>query len=249
MQQCALEKPRGRWVYVPAPDEVPVTFQIGMVGSDGVLLASDRLVTRFIPHRATSEIVKIVVREDLGLAYCCSGDDSFANRVRIILDAHLGKKAIPIESHLSEGIEVARRGGNLGQGSVLIAYLTPRKVYLYQLEMTQKPPDFACAVLDRWSIGDQTNAAVFFSEQYLPKSPPPPVASLVSLAAHTVLMAHARNPTGVGGLDITVCTMDGFYSLPEKELSALRQKSSALDSDIRSRLLTPTIPARSRCDR
>ena len=38
--------------------EDEVTFQVGMVGSDGVVLASDRLVTKLIGVRSTSLMEK-----------------------------------------------------------------------------------------------------------------------------------------------------------------------------------------------
>lgn len=55
-----------------------MTYQIGMVASDGILLASDmRCLETDLPGvPATSSYrEKIVVVENKGLGYCCAGDD------------------------------------------------------------------------------------------------------------------------------------------------------------------------------
>lgn len=240
MQQCAPETARGRWVYVPTPDEVPVTFQIGIVGSDGVLLASDRLVTRLVPCRMTSRMEKIIVREDIGLAYCCSGDDDFAATMGIVMDAHKANSSMPIDLRLSETLDEARVGRNtLGCGSILVACLTQNETQLWKFGLTtQIRPDPPCRMRDRWIIGDETNTAIFFSEKYLPISPQLPLERLLPLAAHTILMAHEMNPTGVDGLDITLCTREGFRVLKEDELSHLARQSGNLDTYIRAHLLS-----------
>src|SRR5258708_3142237 len=61
--------------YCPPSEDVPMTFQVGLVGSDGVLLASDKRVRDVRGGLvATFDTDKIVVLDDLHLAYCFAGD-------------------------------------------------------------------------------------------------------------------------------------------------------------------------------
>ena len=38
----------GRWIFVPAIEETPVTFQVGIVANNGVILASERLLSTWL---------------------------------------------------------------------------------------------------------------------------------------------------------------------------------------------------------
>src|ERR1700691_3475998 len=58
-----------------------VTFQVGMVGSDGVVLGSDRLHAQLLGTRSAFLANKIVIAEDC--AYCCAGDDLGISRFAI----------------------------------------------------------------------------------------------------------------------------------------------------------------------
>jgi hypothetical protein len=54
MQSSVLESPvelSGSWIWVPYREEIPTTFQVGMVGADGVILASDRRIITDLPSR------------------------------------------------------------------------------------------------------------------------------------------------------------------------------------------------------
>ena len=67
--------PHRRWIYHRPLEDIPVTFQVGMVGSDGVVLASDRCYTRHDSARSSYEGDKIFVAENKPLALCAAGED------------------------------------------------------------------------------------------------------------------------------------------------------------------------------
>src|SRR5205809_8004096 len=67
---------KGHWVYISDPEEIPVTFQIGIVGSDGILLASDRATTRINGYRGSPFMATKITTVGDFLAYCCAGDDT-----------------------------------------------------------------------------------------------------------------------------------------------------------------------------
>ena len=57
------------------PEEVLLTFQVGLVASDGIILASDTRITEFVGGmRTTSTTQKIIVSDGPRAMYCWSGN-------------------------------------------------------------------------------------------------------------------------------------------------------------------------------
>ncbi len=52
-----------------------MTMQIGMVGSDGIIIASDMQAVRTGIARTTYKTNKIFCSQESGFAYCCAGSD------------------------------------------------------------------------------------------------------------------------------------------------------------------------------
>lgn len=235
-------KQSGRWVYIPDPEEIPVTFQIGMVGSDGVLLASDRLASQSAtdgpgPYRDTFRTDKIRITESKRIAYCCAGDKLSIEAGRKIAGsiAELqGDYAIQqgIYSYGSEAIseERQRMAGKqpwerLRGGSLLLVTSVP-SLGLWRVDIAlDRNIPCALKVEDKIWVGDNTTPAAFFPERYYQKRP---IEELVFLAAHTVLTAGSMNPAGVGGLDIALCRPSGFEMLPAERVAALERQSEKL---------------------
>lgn len=110
-------------------------------------------------------------------------------------------------------------------------------VPLWFLEIRKDP--IVKFLYDKRVIGDRPNSAAFFVEQYY--DPTRSVRELVPLAAHTILMGHARNGLAVEGLEMLLCeNRDDIteWTAGAPELEALKMHSDCLDSDIRARLLT-----------
>jgi len=63
----------------PSTEDVPVTFQVGMVASDGVILASDTRITYTQSARTKSTTEKIICEKEPQIAYCWSGDEMLGN--------------------------------------------------------------------------------------------------------------------------------------------------------------------------
>src|SRR5215472_5948386 len=62
--------------YEPMPgEEWPMSYVIGMQGTDGILLASDQKMTGVIGTRQGFKTHKIDVFEDENMAFCSAGDD------------------------------------------------------------------------------------------------------------------------------------------------------------------------------
>lgn len=229
-----------------------MTFQIGMVGRDGVLLASDMKRT-YVPnvrgcYRSSSEQPKIIVPPGGHVAYCCSGDELteaaarlFCDRTDNFADDSAIKKAL--EGAAQEAMSQARMPGSapLSGGSSLFAYRSAReKIQLWCLEMRSSlvaaphaTPEFKHVI-----NGDRGNPAGFFIERYFQQCKP--IQDLVALAAHTILIAGRLNPAGVSGLEIVFCTAKGFERVSEDGIAELIERSGKLDADIAASLGLPT---------
>jgi 20S proteasome alpha/beta subunit len=222
-----------------------MTFQVGMVGKDGILLASDKLLTANLAVRSSFISSKIVITKAGQLAYCCAGDDltilaaqffskvedkpylSFKDKLELC-----AQKAFSVESSTRHEREMPLRGG-----CILIARVSSSgPAELWRLSVGT--PTYACLVENKDSIGDQTNTARFFVEKYFPQDHlQRPIRDFLQLAAHAVMMAAATNRTFVGGgLEIVLCTQSGCKKLPYDEISALVEASKKIDTDIAAAL-------------
>lgn len=93
-------------------------------------------------------------------------------------------------------------------------------------------------IFDKHTSGDRANSAKLIVEHYYDYDDRPPVKQLLLLAAHAVLTAHARNPTGVDGLEIVYRDRDKIVEwMPDApEIAHIKDLSTELDKDIRQRL-------------
>ncbi len=226
-----------------------MTFQVGLVGNDGVVLASDKRVRDVRGGLVTTfDTDKIVVLDDLHLAYCFAGD-LLARHAAHLIVTELKKHTHPLPhtGPVLQGIlqDSATRawdsefrvnsglGGNpLSGGTVTLVYRSSEGVQLWHLVVCQDP--YAIPIGNKISSGELTSPAVFFLERYYPESTPRPATKdLVPLAAHCVLMAGALNPAGVGGLEMLICTKAESTKLStEAELAPFLAGSKKLDMEI-----------------
>jgi len=180
-----------------------LTFQVALVGSDGVLLASDLKRTNAPPGvcRSSSEQPKIHISQSGDIAYCCSGDDlaeaaarrlcEHANQLSNDQEISAGLISAAQEAIKVENSEQARPLQGRGN-SVLLALREEReKVKLWCLDIGQHVT--AMPVYDKRVNGDRGNAAGYFLERYFPTRRRIPIQKLLRLAAHTVLQDIARS--------------------------------------------------------
>lgn len=233
-------------------EEYPVTFQVGIVGSDGVLLASDRLHTESGYPRIHKgfESEKIEIIEEKKLAYCCAGDDLTVMSARRIA-ASIGSESIDNPKALF--IQAARDavkeefasrseryGGQLFGGAILLAHQSAAGVKLWKVQVEAVTPNAFAVDSPAVCIGDPCNSAVYFVERYIQKRPGRlPIDTLLPLAAHTVLMAGIMSGGIISGLEIVLCTSSGFRRLTKEELDSLTAYSADLDTDIAVALKIP----------
>lgn len=227
-----------------------LTFLVGMVGSDGVLLASDRKHVRVAEVRTGFNSEKIFISKDRQLAYCSSGDEfsneigqSFLKAIKTAGSDDDFRSAL--ETHIREFMAGMPPIGNGKEGSVLLGRIVQPHAQIWHLDVRDQPtipPEILC-VDDKTCEGDRANSASFFGDAYFPRNNSDiPVAQLRLLAAHSVLMASVRNSEYIDGLDMAESTAEGFRKLTAKELKDLTTLSTDLYDKIREWLL-PTLIA------
>lgn len=219
-------------------EDFPMTFQIGLVGADGVLLASDLLYAsrdEITGVWTTFKAGKIEITPDGKLAYCCAGgawSDS-------VIKAFLGTKIHPIRDNLILSGQLTwqhagkERENPFWKGSILLVERGEGAITLWH--MNSNLPVNALRILDKKTQGDDGNVAQFFLERYFKGGQN--IKQLVPLAAFSVLMANKINPSGIDGLEMLLCTTSGFSVVGAEELTQNKETFERLDSDIGARLL------------
>jgi hypothetical protein len=218
-----------------------VTFQVGMVGSDGVVLGSDRLNIQLLGTRSAFLADKIVIAEEW--AYCCAGDDLSVLAAQRCIERIKENAGLKMRDHLMHSAQMAiieesrtreaRQGRQLYGGTVLLAVRESGNVDLWRLNVGT--PTYADRVDNKICEGDPYNTARFFGERYFPKDKRP-IADLLPLAAHAILMAGVTNSTGVKGLELAICTPSEIRKVAENEIARLVSLSGKLDAEIATAL-------------
>jgi hypothetical protein len=219
-------------------DQTPMTFQVGIVGSDGVLLASDqKQIAEHVGIASGQYIHKIMVKETI--ACCASGGDVAQYAAELCLNTKLGCNSIEVhmlfcaKKAIRAYRERFRSNPERNGGVILLATDGDRGVMLYKLEMRQREARLPCRIPSGCVIsGDELNAAIWFTDRYGPGSRCYPIADYCFLAAHTVLSAGRLNPRGVEGLEIVLCRHGAFERIDDEEIQRLAQRSELLDNGV-----------------
>ena len=204
----------------PSAEELnAMTLQVGLVGSDGIVLASDRLVQVYENgSRSVTRTSKFLHGAD---ALCCYSGDSVSEQTAYEIRDHDWST---VDSRDMEAVRsVLRDLGNAGYNKAQALYgVLPgivRKVLavhsdqLWLLTISAQNTSLANQVLDRAVAGDIENTSRYFMNKYANQCESSSVSELIRLAAYTILAAGEENPHGVGGLEL--------YAIPTGKRSIL----------------------------
>lgn len=214
----------------------PVTLQVVLLGSDGVVIASDTCRVGSNPRfRVTDSISKIVVKSSL--AYTFAGDDASRAVGEAVVDA---TQSHELSVNLIDEIanKVLKKYKRSVRPELREAY---RKTIFVQAEdhgfsiwsatygarklkvERHQPWQGKCSVYG----GDESNPALYVYEYYYKQYPVTNVSALKKMSAHVILTARAFAST-VNGLEIVVGSSNGFASVSTDEISRLRELSYAI---------------------
>jgi hypothetical protein len=221
-------------------EEFPMTMQVGMVGTDGVLIASDtrwmntpRWANSGSPPRATFDSPKIIVNHERGIAVSCARNMETARRVAIgiisgLKDEDWEYPILPIERI---GEEILPSAGDRNEAQCLIAFVRPApRLFLFQFaEVNGKWGPWCQQMQTRVIAGDNVNPAIFWAERYYRELP---IENLLPLASHLIVTASKLNPTAISGLEIVLCNASGLRRLSDDSVRGLKLKAAEWDENI-----------------
>ena len=227
-----------------------MTFQIGIVTDDGVMLASDRKNTSIHGYRTSQMVSKIRVSDNGNLGYCSAGDTSFCAILETVVDEEMSTgrmkftgeqtsvyRAILECLRIAQGQdETFRRERGLPKttgGSTIFVFREGEDITLWTVNTTEQVPSISLSLPGEYvKAGDANTPAVFFPHRYFDKVQHTAKA-LIPLAVHTVLMAEGEY---VKGVQVGLFTRNEFKILSDDELKPYIELSKEIDSEILKRL-------------
>lgn len=223
-----------------------MTMQVGMVGTDGVLIASDTYWindTDTLPPLAEKQSFirypddspKIMCDYERGIAVSRAKNMSAATRVAeaIIRDLSETEMAKPRKTIERIG-ETAVASLELKYVHCLIALQHPRpELYSFECGRIKDDPEPICRkITTAIPAGDNVNAAVFWRARYYEEYKP--IKTLIPLAAHMIMSANKLNSGSIRGLEIVLCDSDGLHRLDEESIRKLKAQANEWDEHIGS---------------
>jgi hypothetical protein len=206
-----------------------------MVGTDGIVIASDlKWYSETEGMRETHLASKIKIRDDGRIAIACAESEYSLNLSTLIFRGFQGTSS-------ASRCAVLERIGEEAMGwcdkvpqprpqcHCLIAMREPFGLYSLRVG----PEGQNCTkITDKRRAGDAGNPAMYFARFYEKK----PASDLVFLASHIVLRAAQFNSDGVEGLEVLLCEEQGMRMLSDAEISAIKQRSEALQETLTAAL-------------
>ena len=208
-----------------------MTMQIGILASDGIILASDTLANRSpLPIinvrliRQTFGTSKIRVSADKKIAITCARDMMEAYKLADAIIAGLPPElwATPDQRMLEIVWSELNQHQQWRGIECLVAFVEPHPaLYLLQcVKAEQGEQDSVCHRITTYAFaGDSSNQSTYWAMRYLDSLSPElnRVDTLVPLAAQIVVEAKNFNNATVSGLEIVICDTAGVRRFTEKE--------------------------------
>ncbi|HXX23400.1 MAG TPA: hypothetical protein VEO19_09640, partial [Terriglobia bacterium] len=208
-------------------EEIPMTLQVAMVGTDGIIVASDRQVMLYDGPRATRLSSKIIKSRSKGVVLAWSGHDIAYEISRRILneeekfDFEFEEDKQPIEEIARAAYSEEYEGKHDPQsqfGEIIIVSASNLSNF-YTLKMSSERQCRLTAILDKAIAGDIKNPVHFFVETYYKKTE---ICNLLTLASYTIWTSvitskaaiHDQSKTGQRSSSETelfypICTLSG----------------------------------------
>jgi hypothetical protein len=217
-------------------EDIGMTMQVAMVGTDGIVLASDTQRVQSVGGmRSSFNASRTKISHERGIAISCARHMETATLVadRIIAgleDSQMGSPIGPIEDIAKKVID---ESGPKNDIQCLIVLLRPR-LQLFRLRSVLSAGGCAAKcdpeIVGKVVAGDIENAAVFWSEMYYERRP---MSYLARVAAQLVVMATKISSGMNGGLEVVLCDASGFRRLSADSNTHLESAANQLDDTLR----------------
>jgi hypothetical protein len=218
-----------------------MTMQVGMVGTDGVIIAGDtqwtatpRLVDRYwAAGRYGYNSSKMRISEERGIAISCARDMGAACSIadKIITDLKDKDFVSPVAAIQEIAAKVSSASRQKQDAHCLVALVHPTpQLFLFQFVNDGEQWVPQCEKMDSKALaGDTLNAAIFWAEKYYERVP---IEHLMPLAAHLVVCAHELNTATISGLEIVLCDTSGIRRLSNDSVNELQLRAKEWDRSI-----------------
>jgi hypothetical protein len=229
-----------------------MTIQVGMVGSDGIVLAGDTRRTSWETlsfnrpwsgSRVGQDRSKIQVSENKKIAVSSALDLDTAERIAAaivtrldISDATLIQERIQA---IANNVFNAHPKPDTGFQCLVVVALNPRPKLFSVVNVKVEGESEQTAVCREWPrlaiAGDTVNGAIFWAERYYNQYQPTnrkPIAQLKPLCAHLVVCARSLNTAMIGGLEMVLCTSSGVEFQLEDIIQQLAEKAERREEKI-----------------
>ena len=222
-----------------------MTLQVALVGNDGTVLASDRLLQQW-QHEPNESAYSLSMTSKFELGngiVCCYSGDSVAHLVAINICKLILSEGMDVRSALRDSASESwcQMSQSAPDGIVrkVIVSCPDHSVWIVDVSGST----FVNSVLDRIVAGDIKNTARHIINNYVPFGYAPinlPISRLVFAASHAILMGGVENPTGVGGLEVAVIPKEGppFFLSTDQEME-IKTRSDKILKEMRDALLEP----------
>jgi hypothetical protein len=232
----------------PIQEEFQMTMQVGMVGTDGIILASDTKWMYTGTVRQTSSSSKIRINDKRTVAIACARnmENSVSIADNIIAELKDDKDweylILPIEAIARQVLSLpGDPASERNDAQCLIVSRSPNlQLFFLQIAVVnrQAGTPLCQKVKDKAVAGDNVNAAVFWSERFYK---PTPIRTLAPLASHLIVAASKLNPAAIGGLEIVLCDNSGLHRLSDESVWKLDSKANELDKNLEASLLSHSL--------
>jgi len=246
-------------------EDTRVTIHVGMLGSDGIVLAGDvqtnTEVTGQMVEQARSPLVwitepasKIAIEQDGNVAISRARDLRQTRTVASAIAAGLSSEFWINSERKIEHIAEEALGTHPWRASECLIALNEPYPLLLKLQCYKDPEtlDNVCSCepyIGYAFAGDCHNPATFWAARYFFRDPPKAwtVQELIPFAAQIIVDAGQINSGPIRGLEIVYSDESGFHRLPESEnrapvIEAMKRSKSA-GKAITSRLSAKTMRA------
>jgi hypothetical protein len=221
-----------------------MTLQIAAVGTNGIIIGSDRLIRNTEPEVDAKTLTyhgsKIFRDKARGIVACWSGDNpsmKFAKNVvglpneDIQNPSSLEKLANEIFSEESEKLGFAYRDGEV----ILAMSRALDKIYHIRVQRESIWQSISTRVI----AGNTSVVSVYFAERFYRKGLT--MEQLTPLIAHTILDAGRTKDSGVEGLEIVYCSEAGLMDVEPDQIFQLEKMSESLEAKVINNLMPNTL--------
>jgi hypothetical protein len=222
-------------------------MQVGMIASDGIVLASD---TKWITYpvrsgrkyRDVQHKSKIKIKGYL--AVCCARDMGCSTLAADAILSHWNVTEQNYPQQVQNALKSLKAKLQKHEWECLIAISKPEMAFVHVLNVLvqrehTKPARwerFVNPVLRYCQTGDDSNDVRYWLRLY---DPALSVRELQTLAAYLVVDAGSFNNTTIGGLEIARCTGSGFERIPDTESAKIEVEAQKMSAVIRKEVTKP----------